>query len=359
MNIALIGSGFIASEHIKSLKELGQNVQVVVDINEDIAKSFANTWAIPKYYTNPRDAIASDIDCVHICTPPVFHFDVAKAAMLAGKHVVCEKPICIDINEAKELVKVAKDTGVVNAIDFNVRFHDSCQALKDKVSEKDFGKILMIYGCYMQEFHSLPVEYTWRYNTEFSGKTRATSEIGSHWIDLARFLSGLEITSVSATYGAFIPERALKDGVMYPVEDMPNEKKVTVSTDDSVCAVLRFSNGALGNILLSEISFGRCNSLKIEVLSDKKSVWWDSESPYDINSATKFSGVTKSTNAFRCGFPTTFKNFFAKVYKDIENGTKRCDYPTFNDGYINASVCKAIYDSANNNSVWTEVKYEI
>lgn len=357
MNVSIVGNGLIAIEHVKAIRELGHTVVMVVGHREKSVKQFAQAWNIPKYSINPIDALGDEIQCVHICTPPAYHFSMAKEAMEKRKHVVCEKPICLDVAQAQELTKLAKKTGVINAINFNVRFHDACQALQETVTHPEFGTIFMIHGSYEQEFHALPTAYSWRYNMDVSGPMRATSEIGSHWIDLARFLTGTEITAVSATYGKFRPIRELSEGIMYPVSDSTDAQTVTVETEDVVSATLRFANGALGNLLLSEITMGKSNCLKIQIVSDRKTVAWNSQCPYDIESATQFSGITTKTNPFGGGFTSTFKSFFTRVYQDIAQGTRSGTYPTFYDGYVNAAVCQAIYDSANHDSAWIKVGY--
>lgn len=357
MKIAIVGCGNIANTHAQELAGMGFNISVAVGRTMEKAQAYADKWNIEEATDDFDRVLADDITIVHVCTPPTLHYEMVKKLILAKKNVICEKPFCLEAEQAKELLELSKEKGVVTAINFNVRYHEACQRLKDKILSPDFGQIHLIHGTYQQEFHVLPADYMWRYQEQSAGPMRATTEIGSHWIDLVRFLTGLEILEVSATYGKFCPNRYVKDGMMYE-EELPGSAKIQVNSDDAVIATLRFNNGALGCMFLSEITQGKSNYVSMEISGSKKSARWDSQSPYKLYSASKFGGELCETNAFGGGFPNTFSSFFQDVYKDMKEG-KPCAapaYPTFYDGYVNAAVCEAIYTSANNNSKWVEVK---
>jgi predicted dehydrogenase len=358
MRAAIVGSGFIAEVHAKALRGLGHSLAAVVSANAAHAAAFAKTWRAERWGTDPALALADDIDCVHICTPPALHFDMARKALLAGKHVVCEKPLTIDPEEAGELARIAEDKGLVAAVDFNVRFHSACGQAKRLVADPSFGKVRLIHGSYLQEFHALPESYGWRYQPELAGPMRATTEIGSHWIDLVRYVTGLEVSAVCASFGAFSPDRYLFGGMMYS-EAREGSSPLRVESEDAATVSFRFSNGAMGNVVLSEVSHGRSNRLEIEVCGARASVFWNSEDPYRLSSARKGEGVVASVGAFGGGFPDTFASFFEKVYGDLVTGKASANppYPTFRDGWRNAAVCSAIARSAAENSAWTEVRY--
>lgn len=356
MKIAIVGCGNIANTHAGILKTMNHELVLAIDHKEANARRFADMWGIERYSEDINKITDRDIDCVHICTPPSKHYDQIKLSLEHGKHVICEKPMCIDAAASKELMLLAKERGVIGALNFNVRFHNGCQEIKNTIHSGTFGRPILIHGHYLQAFHLLPTEYTWRYQPEFSGPMRATTEIGSHWIDLVRFLTGLEIAEVSANFAVFHPIRHLHEAVMYE-EKVEDSSPISVSSDDAAFVTLRFSNGALGHLLLSEVSHGRQNNLSVEVTSDKNSIWWNSESPYQINSSSDKNTKNISTNAFGGGFPNTFQSLFECVYHDIEQGSvsKAPSYPTFYDGYQNSCVCDAIYKSAANHGQWTKV----
>lgn len=225
---------------------------------------------------------------------------MVKQLLEAGKHVVCEKPLCLSAAEARDLMDLGAKKHLLTAVNFNVRYHEACQRAKTLISSEEFGAPCLISGSYKQEFHVLPNAYMWRYIPSLGGDMRAVTEIGSHWIDLVRYWTGLEITAVSAAFGKFSPDRFLKDGTMYPTRQEGSEP-IRVDSEDAAAVTLRFSNGALGSLLLSEVSHGRNNAVQLEVSSARKSVWWCSEDPYRLYQSSKFAGVQAQTNAFGGG----------------------------------------------------------
>lgn len=354
MNIAIIGCGAIAELHVKSLRAINHKVSWVIDRNIKHAERFANKWSCTHFGTELTDEVLDEVDCVHICTPPTIHYELVKRCLLKGKHVICEKPLCLSKEQSKELMLLAQANKLVNAVNFNVRYYDACHKAKALIEHADFGQTRLIQSSYHQEFHALPEAYSWRYKPEVSGHLRATTEIGSHLIDLIRFWTGLSVLEVSAHFGCFNPERHLLNNVMYQ-EQRENSTPVRVSSEDAAIISLKFDNGAIGSIVLSEVSHGRNNSIKLEVVGDKQSVWWESEMPYHLNNASKGCGVTTSVNAFSQNFSDTIAQFIEAVYRDIQLGVTDGDYPNFNDGYINALICDAIAQSAQNNASWVRV----
>ena len=357
MRIAIIGNGGIAHTHVKELKSLGENVAVVIGRNQERTKDFAKCYGIGTYTEDFEAALAPGIDCVHICTPPALHYEMVKRVLEAGKHVVCEKPLCIKAEQAKELADLAHEKQVVAAIDFNVRYYDACRQMKEMMDKQELGKLCLIHGSYLQEFHALPESYSWRYQEQLGGKMRAVTEIGSHYIDLVRFVTGMEIVEVSADFGNFTPNRYVKDGIMYE-EKLDGAKEILVHSEDVAILSFRLSNGVLGNVVLSEVSHGRSNYLNIEMTGTKQSVWWNSEDCNRLNTSQKGNGICSGMNAFGGGFEDTVGRLFADVYVTIKSGEVAHSYPDFTDGYINLAICEAIYESNSKNGIWTKVCVE-
>lgn len=357
MRVAIVGCGNIANSHASALRNQKQTLALCVGRTLDKAEAFAKQWDVEKFSDRFEDALQADIDCIHICTPPTLHYMMAKKAMEAGKHVVCEKPLCLDSAQAKELWELSRKANTLAAVNYNVRYHDACQKARKIVRSEDFGKQLLIHGSYMQQFSLLPCDYMWRYIPEVGGKMRCVTEIGSHWFDLIRFITGLEITSVSADFGKFFPNRFLKDGMMYE-EPVEGSTPLKVDSEDTATIMLRFSNGAKGVLLLSQLSHGRCNRVAFEISSARKSIWWNSEDPLKLNTANIATGINTNVNAFAGGFPDTHASFFEQIYKALSAGEvlNSEKIPNFYDGYQNAAICEAVYESATNNSTWKDVK---
>lgn len=356
MRVAIVGCGGIANTHASALINQKQTLALCVGTSVEKAKAFAQTWNMEHYSDRFEDALGPGIDCIHICTPPTLHYEMAKAAMLAGKHVVCEKPLCLDSAQAKELWELSQKTEKLAAVNYNVRYHDACQSARKKVQSGDFGKQLLIHGSYMQQFSLLPCDYMWRYIPAVGGKMRCVTEIGSHWFDLIRFITALEIIQVSADFGKFFPNRFLKDGIMYE-NSVEGSTPLTVDSEDTAAVMLRFNNGAKGVLLLSQLSHGRSNRVAFEISSAKQSIWWNSEDPLKLHTANISSGINTNVNAFAGGFPDTHASFFNQIYTALENGEiiNSAKIPNFYDGYKNAAICEAVYESATHESKWTEV----
>ncbi len=356
MKVAIIGTGFMADTHVEALQSLGHEVHYVVHKTLEKAILFGKKWNIPNATTDYQKAL-SDCEVVHLCTPPLAHYSYAKTALLAHKHVICEKPLTINPQESLELYELAKAQKVIGAVNFNVRFHEATKRAKALIMPPTFGKINMIHGTYLQEFHAESDFYSWRYQSENGGKMRATTEIGSHWIDLARYWTGLEIEAVAANFANFQPHRYLtKDGVIHPSKK-ENGQSIIVDSEDAATIMLKFSNGAIGNLVLSEVAHGRKNQLQIDITGTKQAIWWNNEHPYQLHQGQKGQPTMIHTHPFGGGFVDTFTAFFKAVYKEIMQPSDRQNFPTFEDGYRNALVCNAIYESAKNQSTWTTIKY--
>ncbi len=354
MRTVIIGTGFAAAMHAKILSGLGIQITAVVNPDKDAAKVFATQYGAQHAETTVSTALSYGVDSVHVCTPPVSHVEILQECLEAGVHVFCEKPLSIDFKEAKKIFQLADEKKLIHALNFNNRFYENSEKAKKMITSPDFGAPFLIHGMYLQEFHALPDYYSWRYQPEVAGPMRAVTEIGSHWFDLARYWTGLEIEAVSATFGCFQPERIIKEGMMYPAQ---TDSQLQVLSEDAASITLRFSNGALGSVLISEISHGRGNRLSMEVSSAANSIWWNSETPYQLNQAQKYTGITTFTAPFGGGFLGTFQDNISAFYDAVENGQSppHPRYATFKDGAINAAVCDALYHSATHESKWTTV----
>ena len=356
LSCAVIGAGLIGNVHVANILKLGHKVNYIGSRTRFGAQKLAQQWNVLQSGVGIEPALEPGIDVVHICTPPVAHFEMVKKALEAGKHVICEKPLCIDASESKILMDLAAEKALKVGIVYNNRFYNACKTAQKTIQESSFGRVLLVHGHYLQAFHVLPDEYTWRYKPEQAGRMRATTEIGSHWIDLMRFWTGLEIISISANFGYAQRERTLSNGMMHA----PGEKEgelIQIDSEDFAGIAFRLTNGAIGQLVLSEIAHGRNNQLKIEVSGQYQSIWWENENPYTLFSAKgKFNGINANTWSFTGGFDETFYQLFQQVYHHILEGGE-ADYPTVKDGWINNLVCDAIYKSAHQNGKWIDIPY--
>lgn len=356
MNVAIIGAGQIAHTHAEALQASGIHIELVVDATLSVAKAFAEKYNIPRYGTDIEMVYTDQIQVVHVCAPPNLHYKMVSRLIKAGKHVLCEKPLCFEDDQAEELASLAKEYGVVCATNFNVRFHMACQKARQLVDSEEFGRVLLVHGNYLQEFHALPAPNGWRYDYALSGRMRAVTEIGTHWFDIAQYISGKKIKAVSAQFVNCTPIRHVKDGMMYP-PDVEGEALV-VDSEDIASINIRYEDGVIGSVLLSEISPGRVNDINLEVTGEKGNVWWNSESYNILHNATKNSGVHTEIFAFGNGFMDTFRELVNHFYAAVREGKEpeHPVYPTFEEAANVVKICNAVLRSADNDAAWEEIE---
>ncbi len=205
----IIGTGFIGPAHVEAIRRLGfVEVAAVAERGDELAKAKAKQLSIPQAYGDHRALLADpEIQVVHNCTPNHLHFAINKEILAAKKHVISEKPLAMTSTESRELVRLAKEAGVVHAVDFNYRYmplvqhaHQMCQAARD------VGRIYAVHGSYLQDWLLLENDWNWRLVPELSGESRAVADVGSHWCDLVQFITGLKIVPRDGGLGDDSPD---------------------------------------------------------------------------------------------------------------------------------------------------------
>jgi predicted dehydrogenase len=377
IKVAVAGLGFIGPAHIEALRRIPNiEVSAISDIDPETAKAKAQALGIEKYTDDFDELISGDIDCVHICTPNNLHFIMAKKALLAGKHVICEKPLATTIAEAEELVALAKEKKLINAVHFNIRYYPLIRQMKVMREKGELGDVYSIIGSYLQDWLFYETDYNWRLEPEQSGESRAIADIGSHLIDLLEYISGLEIVEVMADFNTIHKTRKkpLKpietySGMMLKPEDYAD---VPINTEDHANVLLRFNNGNRGSITVSQVAAGRKNRLSLEIAGSKQTFAWTSEQPNDlwIGKRETYNGMMmRDPSLFEAearklisfpgghneGFPDTSKQLFKEVYaaivkKDFSNPS--C--PTFRDGLRELVLCERIIES-HKKQTWVKV----
>src|SRR5688572_25311155 len=193
IKVAVAGVGFIGPVHIESLRRAG-NIEVVALFHpfENEAAEKAASMGIPRYYIDYDKMVKEeDFDSVHICTPNNLHYPMAKTALLAGKHVVCEKPLATTVKEAEELLALATEKKLVHAVSFKFRYFPLVGQMKEMREKGEVGNVFSIMGSYLQDWLFYATDYNWRLEPDKSGDSKAIADIGSHLIDLIEYISGL------------------------------------------------------------------------------------------------------------------------------------------------------------------------
>ncbi len=379
LKIGVVGLGFIGPAHIEGIRRQGVEVHGIAEFNPEMAREKAKELNIPMAYSSYEEMLADpDIDVVHICSPNFLHFPQAKMALQAGKHVVCEKPLTITSAEAKELVELAREKKLVNVINFNLRFYPVNFEARHLVHQESFGNVFIVQGSYLQDWLLYPTDWNWRLDKDQGGTLRVVADIGSHWIDLVMFITGLKVDEVFADLKTFYP---IRKKPMQRVETFSNKDQPAaieyedkpIKTEDYASVLFRFSNGARGVLSVSQVSAGRKNQLFYEIDGSESAVSWDSEHPNDlwvghrnrmneslIKDPSLMSDEAKSVSSYPGGhaegFPDTFKQLQKKAYAYIlkNDFSVKPDFPTFMDGYISLVIEEAILKSSQTGT-WVKV----
>jgi predicted dehydrogenase len=376
----IIGTGFMGVAHTEALRRLGVDVVGVAGSSPERARAKAANALLPPVYDTVEALLADPaVTVVHVTSPNHVHASQVRAALDAGKHVVCEKPLAVSAAESAELVERAAAAEVVNAVCFNLRFYPQNQNAAALVATGAIGEPRFITGRYHQDWLLRDTDWNWRLDSQRQGALRAVADIGSHWLDLARFLTGQEVVEVFADLHTFIPERN------HPVGDVETFGAATVDagverlresmvSDDAAGLLLRFDGGGRGVCSVSQVSAGRKNTLEWELDGSESALAWRSEDPEHLwighrgrpnEVAAKDPAVMTAAGIAAAGYPAghvegypdTFRALFAAVYRDVAAGEPSASpgYPTFADGHDAMAVCDAIADSARTGS-WTKVE---
>jgi predicted dehydrogenase len=378
IKVGVVGTGFIGPAHIEALRRL-PNVEVAAlcEVNIDLARQKAESLGIERAYVFEDLLKQEDLSCIHICTPNFLHYSQSKAALEAGKHVVCEKPLAKDLKEAEELVALASKSGLVNAVHFNLRYYPLARQMKAMREKGELGEVYSVIGSYLQDWLFYNTDYNWRLEPDKSGDSRAIADIGSHLMDILEYITGLKTVAVMADFNTIHKTRKkpLKpvetySGKMLKPEDYAD---VPINTEDHANVLLRFDNGNRGVITVSQVSAGRKNQMKLEISGSKKTFAWNSEAPNEMWIGNRdgynevlmrdpslvhreVQSVISFPGGHNEGFPDTSKQMFKEVYAAVAAGKQpeKPTYPTFADGYRELLICERILDS-NRKQGWVEI----
>ncbi len=379
IGVGVVGTGFIGPAHIEGLRRNGIQVVGLVESTLETAQIKAAELSIPRAYASYEALLADpEIDVVHLATPNVLHHPHAKAALLAGKHVICEKPLAMTAVESAELVKLAAETGKVNAINFNIRMYPMVQHARSLVQSGEIGDLFILQGSYLQDWLLFETDWNWRLEADQGGSLRAVGDIGSHWLDLMTFITGLRVEEVYADFKTYHktrkkpgkPLETFTGKILQPSDyiDQP------IATEDYATILLHYENGVRGVVTVAQVASGRKNRLFFEINGSKSSLAWDGERPNELwighrtapnqvllKDPSLLSPEARQVASYPGGhaegFPDTFKQLSKKVYDYIFAGdfTKKPDFPTFADGHYEMVLCEAIEKSAKQRQ-WVKVE---
>jgi predicted dehydrogenase len=366
---AVVGTGFIGPVHVEALRRLGRPVVGILGSTPEKGRAAAAALAIPRSYDHYEALLAdSAVSVVHLASPNRLHFEQCRQALAAGKHVVCEKPLAMTAAETAELVRLAEQAPVVTAVNYNVRFYPLCLEARQRIAAGQLGAVYHVTGSYVQDWLLYETDFNWRVLPEEGGALRAVADIGTHWLDLVTFVTGLEVEQVCADLRTVLPTRQRPKGSVETfqgkLEGPRATEPVAVGTEDYGSVLLRFRGGASGCLTVSQVTAGRKNCLRYEIAGARSALAWDSERPNELwlgyrdrpnelllrdpallsAEARRFANYPGGHNE---GFPDTFKQLFRAVYDYIEAGDWQAPrpFPTFADGHREVALSEAILRS--------------
>ncbi len=366
---AVLGAGFMGRVHVEQIRRLG-NVEIVAlaAVSDEEASRFGATYGIERTTSDWKSLLADpSIEAVHVCTPNALHAPMSKAALEAGKAVLCEKPLTMSVAEARELVDLAKAKNLPNCVNHNLRFYPCVQQIRQMIAHGDLGDILIVNGTYFQDWLLYDTDYNWRVEREHNGALRCMGDIGSHWMDMIQHLTGLKITELCADLQIFHKTRKKPKGA---VETFTGKKlnpedydEIPIDTDDFGTVQVHLGDRARGCFAVSQLSAGCKNRFQFEVFGTKKGVAWNQERPDELwigernvpnqiivkdgslfyPEAAAFADLPGGHSE---GYDDAHKQVYKRFYRRVADRNAPEDYPTFADGLWGMQLLEKVLESS-------------
>ncbi len=378
IGIGLVGYNFMGKAHSNAFLKVGKffnlsaepDMAMICGRTESKVKAVQENWGWKNYCTDYRDMLKrDDIDIIDISTPNNSHMEIALAAAESGKHIICEKPVAMNSNEAREMLEAVRKSGKKHMVWFNYRRVPALALAKRIIAEGKIGDIYHVRATYLQDWIIDPeFPLVWRLKKEIAG-SGAHGDLNAHIIDMARFLVG-EFDEVTGLEKTFIKERpdVAEEGSL---SASAGEKTGEVTVDDAVLFLARFKNGAIGSFEATRFANGRKNGNRIEINGSKGSMvfyfermneleYFSSDDPDYLQGFKKIL-VTESCHPYIdawwppghiIGYEHTFINQAYDLIQGIMNDLPL--YPDFEDGLKCQQVLDAVVTSARERS-WIKV----
>jgi predicted dehydrogenase len=358
LRAGIAGTGFIAEVHAHAVRAAGGEVVAVLGSSPARTAEGVDALHATRGAADIAElAAAEDIDVVHICTPNRLHVAMAEAVLSTGKHVICEKPLATSVTEAKRLASAAAGGAAVSSVPFVYRFYASVREARERISANGGSSLWLLHGTYLQDWLSSSDLTNWRVDPAQGGRSRAFADIGVHWCDLMEFTTGHRIARLSARMGKAFPQR--RSGT-----DLAD-----VHTEDGAVVVFETDKGAIGSLVVSQVTPGRKNRVWFSFDGPDTSYSFDQEAPETlwVGSRTQNLLVQRGTDEFGKpasaysrlpaghpqGYQDAFNAYVADVYAAVDGDTPE-GLPTFADGLRAAVLTQAVVDAASSQQ-WVEV----
>lgn len=348
----ILGTGWIATEHANALRRI-PDVELAgfASGSPDRAREFARSQGAVRAYHSYQELIESgEVDVVHVCTQNALHHGQCLLALRSGKHVVAEKPLALSAQQSRELLEAAAIGDKVHACNYNYRAYPAVQEARRLVGSRELGELYLVRGTYIQDWLLYAADYNWRLDPAASGPSSAMADIGTHWFDLVEHVTGEHAVHVDARLRTAVPER---------IEKTSNgERRHRISGDDSAVVGFGMAGGALGSVVVSQVSAGRKNHLTFELSCAEASVSWSQEDPDQLwighrdqaNSVRIRDRAMSAEVALPPGHPFGWRDALQRnlesVYAGINGGLPAVPFATFEDGHRSMVLLEAVLRSS-------------
>lgn len=381
LRVGMVGHGFMGAAHSQGWRvaprffDLPARPEMSLLIGRDSARvsAAARKWGWEQTSVDWRESVQrDDIDVIDIVAPGASHAEIAIAALESGKHVLCEKPLANTVEEARAMAEAAvhaSERGVFAMVGFTYRRVPAAAFARDLVAAGKLGDIRQVRASYLQDWLiDAEAPLTWRLDKNLAG-SGALGDIGAHAIDLAQFITGHQLASVSGTLETIIAERPLLASSQ-GLSGTPSTERGTVTVDDVAYFTGRFDGGFLGSFEATRFSTGRKNALRVEVAGSKGAISFDLEDLnalqyYDATAPALEQGFTKILVTepehpylsawWPAGHMLGYEHGFSHQVRDfveaISTGVQ--PRPSFADGLQVQQVLAAVETSSNHGSAWT------
>jgi predicted dehydrogenase len=362
LTAAIIGAGMIGEVHLRAARLAGARIGGIVASEPARTSAAADRLGVRAYPSAEAAIDDPTVDVIHICTPNATHYRLAMAALAAGKHVICEKPLAIRADQAAGLAVAAARADRVATVPFVYRYHPMVREARARVQDGAIGALHMIHGSYLQDWLLGQHDTNWRVDPHEGGASRAFADIGSHWCDLVEWVSGERLASVVACLRTVVASRPAQSARTFAAEAAGDHASYwSVETEDVAGALFTTARGVFVSLAVSQVSAGRKNRLWFEMDGADASVVFDQEDAERLwvgtrDAATLFvRDPTRGSAEQRRlaslpaghaqGYAQCFEAFVGDTYAAI-HGERRDGLPTFEDGARSATIVDAVLASS-------------
>ncbi|HEX6601517.1 MAG TPA: Gfo/Idh/MocA family oxidoreductase [Solirubrobacterales bacterium] len=379
MRAGIVGAGFVGRVHARAARLAGARIAGVAASSPERGAEARDELGAAQGFDSAEELVRSEeIDVVHICTPNNLHLPLALAAIEAGKHVICEKPVALDGAEAGELTAAAESAGVLLTVPFVYRYYPTVRELRVRLDDAPPPRL--ICGGYLQDWLLTADDFNWRVDPDLGGASRAFADIGSHWCDLVEFVSGQRIASLVARTATAHETRRAGDAASFErageepghphLSPHTGDNYVPVQTEDLAALLFETDDGATGSLVVSQVSAGRKNRLWVEIAAGEETFAFDQEHPDELTVLRRDAAErvprdfdTLDPRAARYvtlpgghpqGYQDCFDAFVAESYAAFAGEGAADGLPGLADGARAVRITEAVLESARLGQ-WVEV----